>query len=820
MKPISVLTLILTLLEWSTQAAETAGALTAVPFNNVRMTDRFWQARIATNTAVTIPLVLDRTKESLVDLDRCGRIYRGDHSQLPSNRLAGISDLFKAMEAAACTLALCRDENLLKRLDEAIATVSFGQRADGYLYGLVHEFLPEGYQGSAGKTRYAYDVMSHELYNVGHLYEGAVAHYHATGKTNWLAVAEKNARHVNKVFFEGDPDYNNGKPVLLAPGHQEIELALCRLYETTGTRLYLDMAKKFIDIRGLNPVFGPFFPEYAQQHKPVREQREAVGHAVRFGYLWAGVADMARLTGDASYRSALEGVWEDLVNRKLYITGGLGGGGPGEGFAGPYELPNRTAYSETCAAIGNLYFNFRMYLLTGEAKYLDCAEVSLFNTVLAGVNLGGNKFNYVNPLEADGRPNAKGVGGRLPWYGTACCIVNIARVLPQVPGYLYTYQQNAVNVTLYGSSETDLTLASGKVKIIQTSDYPFDGKVALRLDPEKEMAFTLRLRIPTWAGAEKFMPGALYTYSDGLSPQWTVTVNGIGCETKMDKGFAVIERSWKRGDHVVLTLPMSPRLNVATEKMEANRGRLAVTRGPLVYAAEALDNDGAPQRFAVNKEKPDCQGEPIEAGVFKGLHGLSVAAYDVGKSNRASRIRLIPYFAWNNRGDFQPMSVWLAGTAEQAKNDCERLSLVESKKYGKVTATFTGVNDFLGAVTDGAEPVASNDARLPRWTSLPQRNKQQSLTFEFEQQRKVSQVQVYWVDNGKEVRVPARWSLERKVNGRWEDYGKYITDDYEVEKDRWNTVMPNEAKVCEGIRVNMHPQPNSSVGIFEVKIDE
>ncbi len=628
MKRIIILTLALTLLESLAQAAETAGAITTVPFNQVRMTDRFWQARIATNTAATIPHVLERTKESLVDLERCGSIYRGDLSKRPSNRLAGISDLFKAMEAAACSLALSKDDALSKRLDEAIATVAFGQREDGYLYGLVHEFLPKDYQGSAGKTRYAYDVMSHELYNVGHLYEGAVAHYHATGKTNWLAVAEKNARHVNKVFFKGDPDYNGGKPVLLAPGHQEIELALCRLYETTGNRLYVEMAKHFIDIRGVNPVFGPFFPEYAQQHKPVREQREAVGHAVRFGYLWAAVADVARLTGDASYCPAMEGVWEDLVNRKLYITGGLGGGGPGESFAGPYELPNRTAYSETCAAIGNLYFNFRMYLLSGEAKYLDCAEVSLFNTVLAGVNLGGNKFNYVNPLEADGRANAKGVGGRLTWYGTACCIVNIARVLPQVPGYLYTYQQNAVNVTLYGSSETELPLASGKVKITQTSDYPFDGKVTLRMDTEKEMAFTLRLRIPTWAGAERFMPGALYTYSDGLAPQWTLTLNGKAVEPKMQKGFAVIERSWKRGDHIVLTLPMSPRLNVATEKMEANRGRLSVTRGPLVYAAEAADNDGAPQRFAVNKEKPDCQGEPIEAEILKGLRGLSVAAWD------------------------------------------------------------------------------------------------------------------------------------------------------------------------------------------------
>lgn len=797
-----------------------ADPLKAAAFDKVRVTDEFWRSRLATNAAVTIPHVLDRTKESLVDLDRCGRIYRGDHSQLPSNRLAGISDLFKAMEAAACTLALCRDENLLKRLDEAIATVSFGQRADGYLYGLVHEFLPEGNQGSAGKTRYANDVMSHELYNVGHLYEGAVAHYRATGKTNWLAVAEKNARHVNKVFFEGDPDYNGGKPVLLAPGHQEIELALCRLYEATGNGLYLQMAKKFVDLRGVNAKFGPFFPEYAQQHKPVREQREAVGHAVRFGYFWASVADVARLTGDDSYRPALDGVWDDLVNRKLYITGGLGGGGPGESFAGPYELPNRTAYSETCAAIANVFFNFRMYLLTGEAKYLDVAEVSLLNTSLAGVNLEGNKFNYVNPLEADGRPNAKGVGGRLPWYGTACCIVNIARLLPQVPGYLYTYNQNAVNVTLYGSSETEIPLASGKVKIVQTSDYPFDGKVTLRIAPEKEAAFTLRLRIPTWASAERFMPSALYSYVDQIHPRWTVTLNGKAVEPKMDKGFAVIDRQWTAGDQVTLELPMPARLNAAIAKVEADRGSLAVTRGPLVYAAEAVDNEGAPQRFVVDKLHPDFQVRRIQDGVLNGMIEVSAAAKDVEKSNLTARVRMIPYFAWNNRGDFQPMVIWLTDNVRQAQRAMALLHLVSSKKYGRVTASHTGPNDFLGAITDGQEPANSGDNQLPRWTSLPQRNKKQTITFEFDQPRKVSQFQVYWVDNGKDVRVPASWSLERKVNGRWEDYGKYITDEYEVAKDRYNAVMPNEVKMCDGIRLQIQPQNGSSVGIYEVKIDE
>lgn len=801
------------------QAADES-TLNVVPFNQVRMADRFWQPRVAMNAAVTIPIVLDRTKDSLADLHKCGQIYRGDRSQLPANRLAGISDLFKAMEGAACHLAIAEDKALEQRLESCIETVAYSQREDGYIYGLVHECLPPDYQGGAGKTRYSNDVMSHELYNVGHLYEGAIAHYLATGRTNWLQVAEKNAQHVNQVFFVGDPNYNDGQPVMQAPGHQQIELALCRLYETTGNGLYLQMAKKFVDLRGVNAKFGPFFPEYAQQHKPVREQREAVGHAVRFGYFWTSVADVSRLAGDDSYRPALDGVWDDLVNRKIYITGGLGGGGPGESFAGPYVLPNRTAYSETCAAIGNLYFNFRMYLLTGEAKYLDSAEVSLFNTVLAGVNLGGNKFNYVNPLEADGRPNAKGVGGRLPWYGTACCIVNIARLLPQVAGYMYTYDQEAVNVTMYGGSETVIPLAAGKVKIVQTTDYPFDGNVTLRMDPEKTAQFALRLRIPTWAGEERFMPGTLYSYVDQRHPRWTITLNGKPVEPKMDKGFAVIDRRWTAGDEVILNLPMHARFNATIDKVEANRGSLAVTRGPLVYAAEAVDNDGAPQRFVVDKLNPDFQTRQIQDGVLNGMIEVSVAATDVEKSNVTARVRLIPYFAWNNRGDFQPMMIWLADNIPQAQRAMELLNLVTSKKYGKVTASHTSAYDFIGAITDGQEPAHSGDSQLPRWTSLPQRNKKQTITFEFDQPRKISQFQVYWVDNGRDVRVPANWSLERKVNGLWEDYDKYITDEYEVEKDRYNTVMPNEVKMCDGVRIQIQPQHDSSVGIFEVKLDE
>jgi DUF1680 family protein len=701
-----------------------------------------------------------------------------------------------------------------------VGTIAFGQKDDGYLYGLVHECLPADYQGGAGKTRYSSEVTSHELYNVGHMYEGAVAYRAATGKTAWLGVAEKNAQHINRVFFVGDPLYNGGKPVRQAPGHQEIELALCRLFEATGKPLYLQMAQRFIDLRGVEPKYKPFAPEYAQQHKLVRAQREAVGHCVRFGYLWAGVADVARLTGDTSYWPALEGVWNDLVHHKLYLTGGVGGGGPGEGFAPAYHLPNRMAYSETCAAIANLFFNFRMYLLTGDAKYFDVAEVSLLNTALAGVNLAGNRFNYVNPLESDGRPNAKGLSGRQPWFGTACCNTNIARLLPQIPGYMYTHGRRSINVTLFGSSEAEIPLVAGKVRLIQRSNYPFEGRVEIEIRPEQSSVFELRLRIPTWAGAERFMPSALYRYVDGLQPRWRLTVNGRAFEPKMDRGFAVIERRWTAGDRVSLDLPMPARLNAAVEQIEADRGRLAVTRGPLVYAAEASDNGGAPQRFVIDRQDADFQTREIETGVCRQMVEVSMAGRDVETNNRSTRVQLIPYYAWNNRGDLEPMVVWLAEDAPLAQRDMVGLHLVVSRKYGKVVASHIGADDYLGAITDGRVPSLAADHSPPRWTSWPQRNRKQTITFEFDHPRKVSQVQIYWVDDDKSIRVPASWSMELKVNGQWEDYGKYLTDEYGVEKNMFNAVTPNTVKTAEGLRVLMQPRTNSAVGIYEIKIDE
>ena len=365
-----------------------------------------------------------------------------------------------------------------------------------------------------GDKPYSYVLHSHELYNMGHMYEAAIAYYRSTGKDTWLKIAEKNAQHINKVFFVGDPNYNDGIPVNQAPGHQELELALVKLYHTTSKELYLDMAKKFLDVRGKTFIpegKGVMAPTYAQQHLPVSEQTTAVGHAVRAAYMYAAMADVGALTNNNEYDNALNSLWQNIVDTRMHITGGLGAIHGIEGFGAEYQLPNKEAYNETCAAVGNVLLNHRLFLEHRDAKYMDVAEVALFNNSLAGMNLNGNRFFYVNPLESDGiTPFNQGKAGRAPWFGTACCPSNLARLLPQVSGMMYAHTDNEIYVTLFASNHTEIVLRNGKVNLHQTSNYPFEGNVTLELNPEKNQEFTLKLRIPTWA-QDKFVPGSLYS---------------------------------------------------------------------------------------------------------------------------------------------------------------------------------------------------------------------------------------------------------------------------------------------------------------------
>jgi len=643
--------------------------LSPVPFNKVELTDEFWLPRLKTQVRVTVPHALKQTAPAVENLRRCANFLHGRGGPKPFPHRFVSSDLYKVMEGAAYLLMIERDPNLEKRMDEIIGIIADAQKDDGYLY--VAHICGVARPREMGPKPYSWVVHSHELYNMGHMYEGAAAYCRATGKDAWLKVAEKSARHIHRAFFEGDPNYNNGKPIRQAPGHEEIELALCKLYRLTGKRPYLDLAKKFLDVRGVTyrpEGEGVMSPTYAQQHKPVVEQSKAVGHAVRAGYLYAGMADVSALTGDMSYARALDRIWRHIVDTKMHITGGLGAVRGIEGFGPEYVLPNKEAYNETCAAVANVFFNFRMFLLHQDARYFDVAEVALLNNALAGVSISGDRFFYVNPLEADGKTlfNHRSAG-RSPWFGCACCPSNIARLIPQVPGYMYAHTEKDIYVTLYGGSRTTIPLAGGAVRIEQASRYPFSGRVDLAIAPERPREFSLRLRIPTWAG-ERFLPGALYSYVDRRAGKWTVKVNGRGLDAPLEKGFAVIERRWEPGDRVRLDIPMPVRLNTCLEKVKSNVGRLAVTRGPLVYCAEEVDNAGAVQRLFV-PEAPatgDVTTDVIADGPLKGVVKVSFPAKEISGGGKAAdtAIALVPYYAWNNRGE-KSMIVWLPRSASQ-----------------------------------------------------------------------------------------------------------------------------------------------------------
>ena len=648
-----------TLLSCSTVTDVTpyTGSITQVPFDQVSLQDDFWLPRLNTQKRTLVPFSLDKTAYAVENLRRVGAYLRGEKVTKPLEGPYYVaSDLFKVMEGAAYLLTLEKDEALERQMDEIIDVIAAAQAPDGYLY--EHHIMPphlRNPRNRAGEKPYTYVDHSHELYNMGHMYEGAVAYYRATGKRRWLDVAEKNARHINRVFFEGDPAYNDGKPVMRAPGHEEIELALVKLHQATGEQLYLEMAQKFLDIRGVTyspQGEGVQTSDYAQQHQPVRDQREAVGHSVRAMYLYSGMADVVAFAGDETMQPALDAIWHDIVDRKMHITGGLGAVAGLEKFGPAYVLPNVETYDETCAAVGNVFFNYRMFLMSGDAKYLDVAEVALYNNVLAGVNLAGNRFFYVNPLETDGeRKFNHGTAGRAEWFSTACCPSNLARLIPQVSGMIYSHAEDNIYCGFYIGSETSIPMAGGNVTLKQQTAYPFDGNISIEVAPQADgEEFTLWLRVPTWSG-EKFVPGELYNYADENDAKVVARVNGRKVRSEVVNGFIPVRREWKAGDRVELEIPMPVRYSVADERVEADRGRTCITRGPLVFCAEEPDNKEQVSSYVVDKIGQQGEVAPFTDGNMKGIPTITIDA-----SN--SPLKLIPYYSWNNRGDGTAMNVW------------------------------------------------------------------------------------------------------------------------------------------------------------------
>ncbi|MBQ5395528.1 MAG: glycoside hydrolase family 127 protein [Alistipes sp.] len=799
------------------------GALTQISFDKVTLQDDFWLPRLNTQKQTLVPFSLEKTESAVENLRRVGAYLRGERV---TEQFVGpyyvASDLFKVMEGAAYLLTLEKDEELERQMDEIIDVIAAAQAPDGYLY--EHHILPKHLRNprnNAGERPYSYVDHSHELYNMGHMYEGAVAYFRATGKRKWLDVAEKNARHINKVFFEGDPNYNDGKPVMQAPGHEEIELALVKLYQATGEKLYLDMAKKFIDIRGVTYIpkgTGLLSYDYAQQYKPVREQRYAIGHAVRATYLYSGMADVAAMTGDTTLEPALDAIWHDIVDRKMHITGGLGAVPGIEGFGPDYVLPNKDTYNETCAAVGNVFFNYRMFLMSGDAKYVDVAEVALYNNVLAGVNLAGNRFFYVNPLEADGRKAFNhGTAGRAPWFGTACCPSNLARLIPQVSGMAYSYAEDNVYCGFYMGSEVEVPMAGGNVVLSQHTQYPFDGNITIEVTPKADgEEFTLWLRVPTWCG-EQFVPGELYHFDDSEAAAAVVRVNGRKVRSEVVDGFLPVRRAWSAGDVVELELPMPVRFSVADERVEADRNRVCVTRGPLVYCAEEPDNEYNVSSYFVKIETQSSSSvDEFTSGVLAAIPTINLVASSASVDGESEAdLTLIPYYAWNNRGDNMAMNVWFARDAETARNGM----VMTVGNIAEVKASHTNNSDDVYAVADGKQPKTSHDTSISRWTSWSQKGKEQWLEIKLKSEQDVEAVSVYWYDDKGGVQLPVAWSIDYMSDGKWVEYKPYVTDHFGVEGDKYNMVHPAAPVKTDMLRLKMKPKADATVGILELTIE-
>ena len=635
--------------------------ITPVPFTSVRVTDAFWGQRLKASREVTIPLAFSKCEET-------GRYRNFELAAHPSkdNKFKGLlfddTDVYKTIEGASYSMQTFPDRQMDRYIDSVLAIVAASQEQDGYLYTPRTMNPNQKDTRRMGKHRWdCEEEGSHELYNLGHLIEGAVAHYQATGKRNFLDIAIKFADCVDREL-----GYGPGKRVITT-GHQIAEMALVRLYLVTKEKRYLNLAKFFLDVRGHNSEMYNTLnktPEYGQAHKPVVEQDEAVGHAVRGTYMYAGMADVAALTGDSAYIKAIDKIWENIVSKKIYLTGGIGSTRPGESFGKNYELPNLTAYCETCAAIGNVYLNHRLFLLHGESKYYDVLERTLYNGLISGVSLSGDSFFYPNPLEADGKYNfnADYTRERQPWFGCACCPSNICRFIPSLPGYIYAVRNNDIYVNLFMGNTSCLMVNDKKIELKQTTKYPFDGDVQIEVNPRGRQALGLKIRIPGWVRGE-VLPGNLYTFADGQRTGYIVTLNGEKVEAAtVEKGYFTISRVWKKGDVVEVKFDMKPRLVKANEKVVDDLGRMAVERGPLVYCAEAADNGvdvqsvllpASPVFQSINR--PDLLG-----GIVQLKTKVQSLGYDKNGWLKTcdAELTLIPYYAWNHRG-IGKMMVWL-----------------------------------------------------------------------------------------------------------------------------------------------------------------
>jgi DUF1680 family protein len=747
-----------------------------VPFQHVHIDDRFWSPRIERNRTVTVEANLRQCEQTgrIRNFAVAGKLVAGKHE----GALYNDSDVYKVLEGIAYTLADKRDADLEKRTDAIIDQIAAAQQPDGYLntyYTLVEP-----------QNRWKNIRHGHELYCAGHLIEAAVAYHQATGKRKLLDVATRFADHICATFGPGRR--------VETCGHEEIELALVKLYRATDDAKYLRQAQFFLDVRGRADQ-RRLFGDYAQDHKPLREQTEVVGHAVRAMYLYSAMADVAALTGDAGLLRALDAIWHDVVDRKMYVTGGIGPSAHNEGFTVSYDLPNDSAYAETCAAIGMALWNHRMFLMTGDGKYADILEREVYNGLLSGVSLAGDRFFYVNPL------GSKGKHHRVPWFDCSCCPTNIVRYLPAMGERAYAHSDTGIWTVLYMGSTAEVTLKDGKVTLEQASRYPWAGGIQLHVIPEKSFAFDLYLRIPGWCREKP-----------------TVEVNDQPVPAPpVENGYLRISRTWRQeGDRVRLRLPMEIERVHADPRVKADVGRVALQRGPIVYCLEGVDNNGRVRNLVLPADAElRWTHRPQQLGGIAVVRGRALEVSANAKGERVTKrmpFEAVPYYAWDNREPGE-MVVWLPESPELAEIPGEDGVVSNGVR---IRASHCHAGDTLTAVNDGMLPKSSGDHGIPRMTWWDRKGSTEWVSYQVPKPATFTSAAVYWFDDtGRgSCRVPAEWRLLWRDGDAWKPVELTAGAKYGTALDRLNEITFAPLTTRE-LKVEVKLKPGFSGGILE-----
>jgi DUF1680 family protein len=618
-----------------------AAKIDFVNFAKVNITDNFWKPKIDKVAVVTIPVCIDQTEVKTARIRNFEKVAR-NKGEKHEGIFYDDSDVYKALEAIAYSLKTHPNAALEAKADEWIEKIAAAQQPDGYLNTM--------YTLNEPQNRYT-DMSMHEDYNCGHMIEAAVAYYNVTGKRKFLEVAIKWANHFDSLFGPAKRHW--------VTGHEELELALMKLYKVTADEKYVKLANWLLDERGHGYAKGYTWTDwkdtaYAQDVKPVKEQTEITGHAVRAMYLYTGAADVAEQTGDAAYMKAMKTVWEDVVFRNMYITGGIGSSGGNEGFSIDYDLPNENAYCETCASVGMVFWNQRMNALTGDSKYIDVLEKTLYNGALDGLSLEGDHFFYGNPLASNGRHS------RREWFGTACCPANIARLIASLGNYIYAGSNDGIWVNLFVGSNTIIPVQKVNISLNMETNYPWDGAVKISVNPDKKVKYALHLRIPGYVNGIA-VPGGLYNFTNNSAATTIIKVNGVAVNYNTEQGYAVINREWKKGDVVEMAIPMDIKKVITRDEVKQDNDRMALQRGPLIYCFEGADNNGKawnmvlPANADFSTTNFTIKNEPVLA-LVSNLPVVSINADGTSLNTSPQQVKAIPYYTWCNRGS-NPMQV-------------------------------------------------------------------------------------------------------------------------------------------------------------------